>query len=209
MSMFRKLIRWGRITEAGADDGTFATQKISYLGKNAETLIVNPYGLHGNVPADGFALMFAVEGDPENRAAIAWTPNDRPKLAGGEVAFYHPPTGCEIHLRASGDIDITTGSTGTANINVICKDLNVTCDTANVTAATSADVTAPITKLTSSTSITLDTPATTITGALNVQGAATFTTSITSAGKNIGDSHSHTGSSTAPLGPVSNTGVPI
>lgn len=32
---------------------------------------------------------------------------------------------------------------------------------------------------------------------------------ITHNGKNIGDTHTHTGSLTAPLGPVSNTGVPV
>ena len=88
--MIRNLLRWARITKAGDDDKAFATQQMEYLGKVAEGLIVFPYGLHGNVPPDSLALMFAVQGNPDNRAAIAWKPKDRPTLKAGEVAFYHP-----------------------------------------------------------------------------------------------------------------------
>ena len=88
-----RLIRWGRIAKAGADDQQFAVQQVEYLGKVADCLIVFPYGIHGNIPADALALMLSVQGNPDNRAAIAWTPKIRPQLADGEVAYYHPPTG--------------------------------------------------------------------------------------------------------------------
>ena len=126
MSKFRNLIRWARITKAGSDDKQFATQQMEYLGKVADGLIVFPYGLHGNVPPDSLALMFAVQGNPDNRAAIAWAPKDRPKLAEGEVAFYHPPTDAFMIWRANGDLDIETGSKGGANININCKQANIT-----------------------------------------------------------------------------------
>jgi phage baseplate assembly protein gpV len=83
---------------------------MEYLGKVADGLIVFPYGLHGNVPADALALMFAVQGNPDNRAAIAWTPKNRPKLADGEVAFYHPLLpNLIIKLQANGKMLVKSG----------------------------------------------------------------------------------------------------
>jgi len=101
---------------------------MEYLGKVADGLIVFPYGIHGNVPADSLALMFSVQGNPDNRAAIAWTPKDRPKLAGSEVAFYHPPTDAFIIWRANGELDIETGTGGTKDINIKAASVNITAN---------------------------------------------------------------------------------
>lgn len=49
----------------------------------------------------------------------------------------------------------------------------------------------------------------TITGNLTVTGITTLGTAVTSNGKNIGDTHTHVGSPTAPTGVQSNTGVPV
>ena len=138
--MFNKLVRWARITKASTDDKQFPVQQMEYLGKVADGIIVFPYGVHANVPADSLALMFAVEGNPENRAAIAWTPKDRPTLKDGEVAFYHPPTDAFIIWKQNGDLDIETGNGGTGNVNINCKQ-------ANVTASESVNVDSPITNL--------------------------------------------------------------
>ena len=137
---FKKLIRWARITKAGSDDKQFATQQLEYMGKVADAFMVFPYGLHGNVPVDAQVLMFAVGGDPDNRAGIGWTPKDRPKLADGEVAFYHPPTDAFIIWRSTGDLDIETGSGGT-------KDINIKCNKANIEAADSVNIDSPLTTL--------------------------------------------------------------
>lgn len=126
--MIKNLLRWARITKAGSDDKQFAVQQMEYMGKVADGLIVFPYGIHGNVPADSLALMFAVNGSSDNRAAIAWTPKDRPKLADGEVAFYHPPTDAFIIWRASGELDIETGSAGTKDINIKTSKVKITGD---------------------------------------------------------------------------------
>lgn len=138
--MLRNLVRWARITKSGMDDKQFAIQQMGYLGKVADGLMVFPYGIHGNVPVDALALMFAVEGNPDNRAAIAWTPKDRPKLAAGEVAFYHPPTGGSMIWRANGDLDIQTGNNGTANINIKAAKINVIGETHLDSVVTSNDV---------------------------------------------------------------------
>ncbi len=187
------MIRWARITKAGSDDQQFATQQMEYLGKVADGLIVFPYGLHGNVPPDALAMMFAIQGNPDNRAAIAWTPKNRPKLAEGEVAFYHPPTDAFMIWRANGDLDIETGDGGTGNININCKQANVTA----------------------SESVTFDTPEATFTGNvtvdmdLTVTGDTTLSSTVTSGGKDISDTHTHVGSATAPAGPQVNTGAVV
>lgn len=134
--MLRNLLRWARITKAGTDDKQFATQQMSYLGKVADGVMVFPYGIHGNVSVDALCLMFSVEGNPENRAAIAWTPKDRPKLAAGEVAFYHPPTGGSMIWRANGDLDIQTKG----DINITAANLNVTGETHLDDIVTSNDI---------------------------------------------------------------------
>lgn len=138
-----RLLRWARITKAGSDTEQFATQQMSSMGKVADGLIVFPYGHHGNVPADALALMFAVQGNPDNRAAIAWTPKDRPQLAEGEVAFYHPPTGGLLVWKANGDLEITTSA-----------DVKVTAANIEATATVAATVTAPTINLTGNVVIT-------------------------------------------------------
>ena len=121
--MIRKLIRWARITKAGTDTEQFATQQLEYMGKVGEGLMVFPYGIHANVPADALALMFSVGGNPENRAAIAWTPKDRPQLAEGEVAFYHPRLpDMIIKLQANGEMLIQSG----VKINIVAPETEFT-----------------------------------------------------------------------------------
>lgn len=170
--MLRNLLRWARITKAGSDDQQFATQQMEYLGKVSDGLIIFPYGMHGNVPPDALALMFAVQGNADNRAAIAWTPKKRPKLKEGEVAFYHPPTDAFIIWRQSGNLDIETGGGGTADVNIKVANLKIT-------------------------------------GNLTVDGDTTLGAVVTSGGKDISGTHAHIGSPTAPVGPVSPTGVPV
>lgn len=162
----KNMLRWARITAPGSDDKQFATQQMEYLGKVADGLIVFPYGLHGNVPADALALMFAIQGNPDNRAAIAWTPKDRPTLKDGEVAFYHPPTGGLVVWRQNGNLEITTAA-----------DIKATCANAEITATTKITLTAPTINLV---------------GDLNVTGDTAFTGAVTANGKDISDTHGHT-----------------
>jgi len=137
------------VTKAGDDTpDKFHTQQLEYLGKPADALMVFPYGLHANVTPDALALIFSAQANPENRAAIAWTPKQRPKLAEGEAAFYHPPTGAFIIWKANGDLDIEVGEGGEGTVNVTCKDANVTASNdVNVTAATSVNIDSPVTNL--------------------------------------------------------------
>ena len=73
-------------------------------------------------------------------------------------------------------------------------DLDIFSASVNITATTAANITAPDT---------------TINGNLTVTGETALGEVVTSNGVNISDTHTHAGSSTAPDGPVSNTGGPI
>lgn len=48
-----------------------------------------------------------------------------------------------------------------------------------------------------------------VNGDFEVTGAATLGDTVTSNGKDISDTHTHDGSATAPVGPISPTGVPV
>jgi len=62
--------------------------------------------------------------------------------------------------------------------------------------------------LKTNTKITLETPDVTITGNLEVQGDTALSSNVTSSGTDISNSHTHTGSPSAPMGGISDTGVP-
>lgn len=165
MNKLHNLLRWIRVIRTGADDPTkFHVQQIEYMGKVADTLMVFPYGLHGNVPEDALGLMFSIQGNPDNRGVIAWVPKGRPILKGGEVAFYHPPTDAFMIWRENGDLDIETGTGGTGKINI--KSNEVIID-----------------------------------GNLTVTGITTLSDTVTSNGKDISDTHTHTGDSGGTTGP--------
>lgn len=144
--MLRKLIRWARVTAAGKDTSQYATQQVEYMGKVGDSFMVFPYGLHGNLPPDSLALMFAVGGNQDNRASIGWTPSLRPELKSGEVAFYHPllPQ-LMIHMQENGRMLVRSGvaidveapeANFTGNVTV-SGDLSVTGATALGSSVTS------------------------------------------------------------------------
>lgn len=147
--MFRNLIRWARVAAGGKDTGQFPLQQVSYKGKLADSLMLFPYGTHANIPPGALALMLAVEGDPDNRAALAYTPQNRPQLAEGEIAYYHPGTGTTIKLTGP-DLEITTGNETAGNVTINCASATVTA----------------------SDSVTIDAPETGVTGNLTVDGNA-------------------------------------
>lgn len=201
-----RLLRWARITKAGSDDQQFATQQMTSMGKVADGLIVFPYGVHGNVPPDALALMFAVQGNPDNRAAIAWTPKDRPLLKAGEVAYYHPPTGTIIKFDEDGNISIATGNDATGDITVDAKDLTINASgDVSVTAGGDIEATAGgELNATATTSVSVTAPLITLNGNVVINGTFTsnssggsgeinFTsTSVKHNGKEIGENHGHT-----------------
>ncbi len=160
--MIHNLLRWLRVIRPGADDpNKFHIQQIEYMGKVADALMIFPYGVHANVPEDAFGILFSIQGNPDNRGAIAWVPKGRPQLAGGEVAFYHPPTDAFLIWRSNGDLDIETGNSGTGKINIVASD------------------------------VTINATLTTINGDLTVTGNTVLGDTVTSNGTNISGTHIH------------------
>lgn len=142
LAKLKNIVRAGKITGPADNSKQFPVQQISFKGKLADTLMVFPYGVYANVSTDdALALMFAIDGNEENRAAIAYTPQKRPTdLANGEVAFYHPFSNSFIKFRNDGTIAIDAkgvlnlDATGDININV-SGDANITASSVNIDAS--------------------------------------------------------------------------
>lgn len=150
----------------GADNSKkFPEQQISYLGKVATCITIFPYGFYANASSnkDTLATFFSVDGDEENRIAIPWSGEKRPRdLDEGEVSLYHPNTETFIKLRNNGDLEITTGNGASGNVVINCSDASITGDV-------------------------------TVNGDLTVTGDTTLGTMVTSGGTNIGATHVHSG----------------
>lgn len=156
----KRIVRWARVTAAGSDTKAFATQQVEYQGKVGDCAMIFPYGFHANLTPDALVAMFAMGGNPENRAGIGWTPKTRPILKEGEVAFYHPSTNTVIKLNDGGGIDVNSDGA----VNVTAPSVNVTAPTVNITA----------------TSVTVDAANTTFTGNVQIDGALNVDGNITS-----------------------------
>lgn len=118
IAKLKNILRWVRSSKSGTGAGQFPIQQIEYSGKVSDAVIIWPFGLFANVPADNLGIMFAVNAQAENRAVLL-TAGSRPSLAEGEVALYHPGSGSVIKMAANGDVEITAGTvkiTGDAEI---------------------------------------------------------------------------------------------
>jgi hypothetical protein len=108
-----------------------------------------------------------------------------------------------ISLDESGDINIKTD-----------KVINVECDEANIVAETKVTVTAPEVEVIAETKVVMSTPLVEMSGDLKVSGnvdcgkTVTGTTDCIGGGKSL-KGHNHIGSPTAPVGPISPTGIPV
>jgi len=127
----KNVIRWAMTTRDGDDSGDCPKLQVGYLGKIGDAAAWFPYGLHANVPAGELAVMFAMNGNPESRVVLPGSVKSRPHpLAVGEVVLYHPGTGAMVHLKANGDVLVSSPG-------------NVSIEAAgDVTATAAGDVTA-------------------------------------------------------------------
>ncbi len=100
------LIRLAVVSRVGVGGGQFPVQQLTYNGKTGDSMIVYPFGIHANAPADSLAIMFSINAQTESRAAIVMS-NARPELEPGEVAMYHPGTGSIVKMSADGSVKIT------------------------------------------------------------------------------------------------------
>ncbi len=139
MSRIKNFIRWARVTAALAGSKQFPVQQMEYMGKTADGFMVFPYGLFANVPKDTLALMMAIQGNPDNRAAIPCSVDNRPTLNEGEPALYHPLIpDLKIVLQSNGrmlikslvGVDVEAPEATFSGNVTIAGDLSVTGDTA-------------------------------------------------------------------------------
>jgi hypothetical protein len=168
---------WGRIT--GKDkDLKYPDQQAVFLGRVGDYTVVFPYGLYADLPNDTLLKEIA------HGVAVPVTVKRPSDTEQAEPVFFHPATNTRIIARNNGDLDIiTTEGNGDVNISTV---------NANVTA--SGDMVATVAG-----STTFDTPETTFTGNVTIQGNAevqgntTLGATVTSNGKDISDTHTHSG----------------
>lgn len=135
---------WAKIT--GADKRKkFPEQAVTMLGKNANGLILFPYGYYADLPDESFLRKIG------KRIFLSCTVDRPDDVERGEPVFYHPATNTRIIPRNDGSLDIETGTGGTAPVNIKCTQANITA----------------------SDSVTFDTPTATFTGDLDVNGEVT------------------------------------
>lgn len=137
----KNAIRWCKVSRDGDEAAERPVQQVTYMGKVGDALMWFPYGYHANVPAGELALMLGMQGNPEARVALPGSPTDRPTdLLPGEVVLFHPGSGSRVHLKNTGEIEISAQSPVDVNAT---GDVNVTAGgDATVTAAVDASVTA-------------------------------------------------------------------
>ena len=211
LAKLKNVVRWGTVTGPVDQVQQFPVQQVTYKGKVVNCMMAFPYGMYSHVSSTNvLTMMFAMEGNADNRAAIPLIPQKRPvDLEQNEVAIYHPFTNSFIKFRNNGNIEIDTAPINAETEEQTLGNITVNCVNATVTAIENVNVNCVEAIVTASTSVTLDTPETTITGNLTVQGATALTSTVTSGGTDISNSHLHGGSPSAPTGGVSNTGAPL
>ena len=138
ISKIAGLIKRSFITRASDDKNAFQTAQISYLDKVADTEIIWPYGMFGNVPVDSLCVTFSVGAHEEDRVTIASRSHKRIRrnLKPGEIGIGNFDTQSEIFFDADGNIIINAKSklnitvvgdaTITANKLIIDNDADIT-----------------------------------------------------------------------------------
>lgn len=175
---------WGRIT--GKDKGKqFPEQQGSALGRKGDFMIIYPYGFYCDLPSE--ALFYALS--PGNALPVTV---DRPTDGEqGEPIFFHPETNTRIIARNNGDLDIETGEGGTAKVNILCTQ-------ANVTATESIDFDTPLATFTTNVQIdgVLTVANLATVGSLQVNGVSNGTGLATFGGLQVNGTLSTTGAAT-------------
>lgn len=171
-----KVIRWA-VTEGGNDSGDYQTQTVSYLRRSGKSVAIYPYGYTAWAPEDILSIMYSISGKSDARAHMPISGPGRKKIAQGENAMWHP-SGSFIHMKNDGDIEIHAA-----------KDLRMSA-TGNIIhdAVYHAWATGQLV----------------IVGSISVIGNTVLGTTVTSSGKDISNTHTHSGVQTG----GGSTGVP-
>jgi phage gp45-like len=108
----RNMIRIGRVVRPGADNKADCISQVESMGKAANCVMVYPFGISANAPANATVLMFATGASCQNMVGIPFMPENRvPGLEPGEVAFSNPLSKSRITAKADGTIETKCGTT--------------------------------------------------------------------------------------------------
>lgn len=207
MKLPRKLlaavIRWAVVEDDGADRGPIPWQQVRILDQSGRSVEWYPFGFFAVAPPGSLAVSARISNQPDSLVHFPGSPRERPRARPGECGIYHPSTGAtvrffedgsvliespgDVSVAASGSVDVAAGGDLTADVG----------GTASVIAAVAATITAPA--ITANGDVTIN-------GDLTVTGDTTLASVVTSAGKDISDSHRHP---TTDGGSPGNTGVPV
>lgn len=99
-----RIVRWSVISSSTEDVDPYPTQGINYLGKDGIAQIWYPYGFNAHAPRGSLNLMWAMAADSNAYVAMPGSPQERVKVAEGEVVMYHPKTGAKVHMKEDGSI---------------------------------------------------------------------------------------------------------
>ena len=138
ISKISNIIKRSNITRISDDKNSFQTAQISYMGKVADTEIIWPYGMYGNVPINSLCVTFSSGAQEEDRVTFPSRSHKRIRrdLKSGEVGMGNFVTGSEtfydadgnIIINAKNDLKITVigDATITANFVTIDSDTDIT-----------------------------------------------------------------------------------
>lgn len=192
-------MKMGTIALVGKDNGPYSYSYTQYLGRVIPFRELTPYSVYSKCPKGDNSLIdhWAINGMEEDRVGIANVLSGRYKnLREGEAIHGNTETGTHIFYKENGDQNIT-----------VTKDQNVNIK-GNGTINVSGNVTINVTGTTSVTStgnLSFTAPLTTFNGPVVVNGPFT-TIGLTILQGLAWLLHGHSGSPTAPNGPVTPTG---
>ena len=212
LARIRSLLKLGSVTEPLKflnDIGDYPIQKVTYLGKLAESIMWHGYGEHANLPKDTLVILTSMQANSEARIGLPDSGPDRPRgLKEGEKVVFHPPTGAEIRFKEDGAIELTTAGSSTFVIKTQTADIDVVDDITidaggDATITVIGDITLNALADVDITAIA-DVNVTTVLGtvsvdALDVQlGAGTTQRLMNEAALAVFNAHVHTGAGTNP-----------
>lgn len=183
--------------------GSLPYQQHRYLGKATRAVPWYPYGFDANAPPGTAAILLAPTACAEGKVALQASPGGGPNLLPGEACLYSPLGKSYVAARLGGRLELVTPTLSIILDPVAGITLTTPSPAVPLTIVGNVAVTGQLDvagAAVCSQSLAVGTT-------LNVTGQSTLS-GVTADGKDVGGTHTHAGSATAPTGPVSNTGPP-
>jgi phage gp45-like len=147
VSKIEGIVKRSNITRSSSDENAFQTAQISYMGQVADTEVIWPYGMYGNVPINSLCVTFSIGSQEEDRATFPSRSHKRIRknLKPGEVGLGNFETKSEIFFDSDSNVIIIANN----NLNITVKgNANITIDGDVIINATNATVNATKTTVT-------------------------------------------------------------